>query len=188
MDSNIPADLYYCALDGTWNDNNNNKWGEIGEDDLLPEVGVGRMCFNNAAELQNMLHKTMSYQDSPIPGEFRKVILGGENLYDDPLTNGSQYLELLIGEHNDNGYTTVGIPASYDFTRLYEENGNWSGAALMAAISQGAQYVHHEGHANTDFVGGWYNNSISDHNFSGVNGIDHNYLFFSIPAAAFQLE
>ena len=36
-DNGIPADLYYAALDGTWNDDNDNLWGEIGEDDLLPE-------------------------------------------------------------------------------------------------------------------------------------------------------
>ncbi len=178
VDSNIPADLYYCALDGTWNDNNNSKWGEIGEDDLLPELGIGRMCFNDATELQNMMHKTMTYQTTPVLGEFRKVTMGGEHLYDDPVSNGSQYLELLIGEHNDNGYTTIGIPEDYNFTRLYEEQGTWSGSALMEAINQGTQYVHHDGHANTDYVAGWFTSSISDNNFSGANGVDHNYTFF----------
>lgn len=28
---NIPADLYYAALDGTWNDDNDNRWGEPGD-------------------------------------------------------------------------------------------------------------------------------------------------------------
>ena len=109
-DSNIPADLYYAALDGTWNDDGNNRWGEIGEDDLLPEIGVGRMCFSNQNELNNMLHKAMTYQADPVLGEFRDVILAGEHLYDNPLSNGSQYLELLIGTHDDNGYTTTCIP------------------------------------------------------------------------------
>ena len=127
-DSNIPADLYYAALDGTWNDDNDNRWGEIGEDDLLPEIGIGRMCFSNQGELDNMLHKAMTYQTEPVLGEFHKVIMAGEHLYDDPLSNGSQYLELLIGTHDDNGYTTTGIPEDYDFTRLYEEEGNWSGS------------------------------------------------------------
>ena len=178
VDDNIPADLYYCALDGTWNDNDDNKWGEIGEDDLLPEVGIGRMCFENAAELQNMMHKTFTYQTTPVLGEFRKVTMGGEHLYDDPVSNGSQYLELLIGERSDNGYTTIGIPEDYQFTRLYEEEGSWSGEALKETINQGTQYVHHDGHANTDYVAGWFISSINDNNFSGANGIDHNYTFF----------
>ncbi len=178
VDNGIPADLYYAALDGTWNDNNDNRWGEIGEDDLLPEIGIGRMCFSNQSELDNMLHKAMTYQNSPVLGEFRKVIMAGEHLYDNPLSNGSQYLELLIGTHDDNGYTTTGIPEDYDFTRLYEEEGNWSGTRLRNAINQGTQYVHHDGHANTNYVAGWTNWDITDNNFGSVNGVDHNYTFF----------
>lgn len=178
-DGNIPADLYYAALDGTWNDDNDNRWGEIGEDDLLPEIGVGRMCFSNQSELDNMLHKAMTYQSDPVLGEFRDVIMAGEHLYDEPyLSNGSQYLELLIGIHHDNGYTTTGIPEDYNFTRLYEEEGTWSGTNLRNAINQGTQYVHHDGHANTNYVAGWTNGDITNSNFSGANGVDHNYTFF----------
>ena len=177
-DNNIPADLYYAALDGNWNDDGDNRWGEIGEDDLLPEIGIGRMCFSNQSELDNMLHKAMTYQAEPVLGEFRDVIMGGEHLYDNPMSNGSQYLELLIGTHDDNGYTTTGIPEEYNFTRLYEEEGNWSGSLLRNAINQGTQYVHHDGHANTNYVAGWTNGDITNNNFSAVNGIDHNYTFF----------
>ena len=177
-DNNIPADLYFAGLDGTWNDDNDNRWGEIDEDDLLPEIGVGRMCFSHQGELDNLLHKAMSYQAEPVLGEFRRVIMGGEHLYDNPVSNGSQYLELLIGTHDDNGYTTTGIPEAYDFTRLYEEEGNWSGYNLRNAVNQGTQYVHHDGHANTNYVAGWTNWDITDGNFIGVNGVDHNYTFF----------
>ena len=177
-DNGIPADLYYAALDGTWNDDGDSHWGEIGEDDLLPEIGVGRMCFSNQSELNNMMHKTLTYQASPVLGEFRKITMGGEHLYDNPLSNGSQYLELLIGERDDNGYTTIGIPEDYTFTRLYYENNTWSGSNLMSTINQGTQYVHHDGHANTTYVAGWYNSDITDSNFSGANGVNHNYTFF----------
>jgi len=68
-DDDIPADLYYSALDGTWNDDGDNLWGEIGEDDLLPDVSVGRMSFSNSAELANILNKSMMYQENPILGE-----------------------------------------------------------------------------------------------------------------------
>ncbi len=177
-DNDIPADLYYAGLDGTWNDDGDNRWGEIGEDDLLPEIGIGRMCFSSQSELDNMLHKAMTYQTEPVLGEFQKVIMAGEHLYDNPLSNGSQYLELLIGTHDDNGYTTTGIPEDYEFTRLYEEEGNWSGTLLRNAINQGTQYVHHDGHANTGYVAGWSNSDITDNKFSGANGVDHNYTFF----------
>ena len=177
-DYDIPADLYYAALDGNWNNDGDNLWGEIGEDDLLPEIGIGRMCFSNQSELDNMLHKAMTYQTEPVLGEFRDVIMAGEHLYDNPESNGSQYLEMLIGTHDDNGYTTTGIPENYNFTRLYEEEGNWSGTLLRNAINQGTQYVHHDGHANTNYVAGWTNGDITNGNFSSVNGVDHNYTFF----------
>ena len=179
QEDNLPADLYYAALDGTWNDDNDDRWGEIGEDDLLPELGIGRMCFSSQEELNNMMHKLTMYQSSPVLGEFQKITMAGEHLNDEPyLSNGSQYLELLIGTHDDNGYTTTGIPENYNFTRLYYENGNWSATNLENAINQGTQYVHHEGHANTSYVAEWYNSDITDSNFSGANGVDHNYTFF----------
>ena len=174
--NNIPADLYYSGLDGTWNDNNDGHWGEPGEDDLLPEIGVSRMSFNTSVELLNMINKTLQYQQNPVLGEFNKVILAGEHLYDNPTSYGSDYLELLIGTHDDNGYTTVGYPEYYDFTKLYEEQGNWSGTLLRNAINAGTSYVHHDGHANSGYVAGWSNISNSD--FSGANGTTHNYTFF----------
>jgi len=174
--NNIPADLYYAGLDGTWNENGNNRYGEPGEDDLYPEIGISRMSFKNATDLQNMIHKTLSYQQNPVLGEFHKVILAGEHLYDNPVSNGSDYLELLIGLHDDNGYTTLGYPESYDFTKLYEEQGNWSGSLLKQAINAGTSYVHHDGHANTSYVAGWY--GISNSDFDGANGVDHNYTIF----------
>ncbi len=174
--NNIPADLYFSGLDGTWNDNGNNRWGEPGEDDLLPEVGISRMSFKNTTELQNMIHKTLTYQQNPVLGEFHKVVLAGEHLYDNPVSNGSDYVELLIGTRDDNGYTTTGYPETYDFTRLYEEQGTWSGSALKQAINAGTSYVHHNGHANSGYVAGWY--GITNSDFSGANGVDHNYTFF----------
>lgn len=177
-DSNIPADLYFSALDGTWNDNNNTKWGEIGEDDLLPEIGIARMSFDNASKQANMINKTLKYQREPVLGEFRTVAMGGEWLYENPETYGSDYLELLIGEHDDNGYTTIGIPEDYNFIRHYAEDGNWGPTKLRNTINEGVQYVQHVGHANTNTVAEWYNSDITDSNFSGANGVDHNYTFF----------
>ena len=174
--NNIPADLYYNGLDGTWNDNGNDRYGEPGEDDLLPEIGVCRMSFKAASYLENMVNKTLSYQQNPVLGEFHKVILAGEHLYDNPESNGSDYLELLIGTHDDNGYTTVGYPTDYNFTKLYQEEGNWSGDLLKNAINSGTSYVHHDGHANETYVAGWYDVSNSD--FSGADGVTHNYTFF----------
>jgi len=173
--SNIPADLYYAALDGNWNDDNDDRWGEPGEDDLLPELAIARLPFGNAAELDNLLNKTMMYQQQPVLGELEKPLFAGENLYNNPDTWGRDYLELLVGETDENGYTTNGIPVSYDIEKLYEYNASWSGNDLINSINQGKQFVHHVGHASQTYVAHLYNSDITDANFAATNGVDHNF-------------
>ena len=177
IDEGIPADMYYACLDGNWNDNGNDYWGEWFESDLLPEIGVARLPFANATEQHNMIHKTLSYQREPIMGEFRDIVLGSE-IMDDTPTYGGDFLELIIGKCDEHGYGTIGIPEDYNFTRIYAEHDTWSGENLAKAINLGTQYVHHAGHANSDFVAGWYLKDITNDNFKDVNGIDHNYTFF----------
>ncbi len=174
-DDDIPSDLYYSALDGNWNTDGDNKWGEIGEEDLLPEVAVARFSFSNSSELSKMLNKTISYQTTPVTGNLAHPLMVGEHLYDTPLTWGSQYLELLIGYHDDNGYETTGIPETNTFTKLYESNANWSSSQLMAEINSGKNFLHHVGHANTTYVMKFSNSDITNSNFSGANGIDQQF-------------
>ncbi len=174
-DNNIPADLYYSALDGNWNTDGDNLWGEIGEDDLLPDVAVARMPFSNQQQLSRLLLKTIRYQDQPVTGEFRKPLMAGEELWQSPLTYGEDYLELLIGLRTDNGYTTDGIPVNYNFNKMYDHLSYWGGYDLINAINQGTSFIHHSGHANQSYVMRLNISDINNENFSQVNGVDHNY-------------
>ena len=176
-DDNVPSDSYYACLDGTLNDDGDNKWGEIGEDDLLPELSIARLPFTNVNQLETILSKSFSYMTSPVLGEFRRPILAGEHLGDGVYA--SNDLERLIGECNYNGYTTFGYPEDYDFVRIYETpTHSWNPDELAAAINDGTQYVNHFGHANTEYVSGWYNWDITPSLFAGANGTDHNYFIF----------
>ena len=175
---NLPADMYFVCLDGTWDDDNDGLWGEIGEDDLLPELGIARMPFNNETQFNNMMHKTLEYQANPVLGEFHNVVLGAEHLGDGYY--GSTDLNRLIGGSSDYDYTTVGIPVDYNFNKVYEKsNKPWSGKWFRDEINAtGGQYVHHVGHANTDYVAGWYVNTTDDNSFAQLDGVHHNYNFF----------
>ena len=178
QDKDIPADLYYSALDGTWNDDGDDKWGEIGEDDLLPDVAVARLPFSSEEELQRMLHKIVSYQDHPVLGELNRPLLAGEKLWDDPLTWGGDYMDLLVGYHEDNGYTTLGIPPDDPTVYLYDRDmypSQWSGSTIMQQINQGRAFVYHAGHANTTYALRLYSSDITDDNFAQVDGITHNF-------------
>ncbi|MDO9576879.1 MAG: C25 family cysteine peptidase, partial [Candidatus Cloacimonadales bacterium] len=175
-DDNIPSDLYYSALDGTWNDDGDNLWGEVGEDDLLPDISVARLPFSDADELENMLFKTISYQTAPVLGELTNPLLAGEDMYNDPQTWGGDYMDLLIGWHDDNGYTTEGIPEDSDYLTMYDRDlGYWSAEQLMTEINEGHPFIYHAGHANYTYglrLNDW---QITNSNFSQVNGVDHNF-------------
>jgi hypothetical protein len=176
-DSNIPADLYYSALDGNWNNDGDGNWGEIGEDDLLPEVSVARFPVSTVAQLQSLLHKTIIYQDAPVQGELRNILMAGEQLWTDPLTYGEDYLELLIGHRDTNGYVTDGMPENLNFTRLYDSQASWGGYDLINSINQGKTFIHHSGHANETYVMRLMVSDITNSNFAQTNGTDHNYPF-----------
>ena len=177
-EDNVPSDLYYAGLDGTWNDDGDNKWGEIGEDDLFPEIGISRLPFNNMNDLERLLGKTFSYLNEPVLGEFHKTTLAGEHLGDGYYA--SSDLERLVGQSDFNGYTTYGYDENvYEIGRVYETyNHWWDPDELRDAIREGTQYVNHFGHANTTYVAGWYNWDINSNLFAGADGVDHNYTVF----------
>jgi hypothetical protein len=175
-DYDIPSDLYYSALDGNWNTNGNNKWGEIGEDDLLPEISVARIPASDLTDLNNMMNKIKSYQNTPVLNELNKPLLAGEDLWSSPQTWGGDYLDLLIGYHDDNGYTTIGIPPNDNIEKLYDRDlGYWSGSSLISKINQGKSFIHHAGHSNYNYVMRLNDGDITNENFSQVNGLIHNY-------------
>jgi len=173
---NIPSDLYYSALDGTWDDDGDSFWGEIGEDDLLPEVSVGRIPFSTQEDLDAQFHKIFTYQSDPVMGEFRRPLLAGEKFWDNPLSWGADYLDLLIGTHDDNGYTTQGIPEDFDYVTLTDrDDGRWSSQDLLDKIYNGAPFIHHSGHSNSNYNLRMTTSQITEDTFSTINGIDHNY-------------
>lgn len=179
MDSDIPADLYYSGLDGNYDANGNQIYGEVGDEpDLLPDIAVGRFPFSNSQQLAAMVHKTVSYQANPVPDEWQRPIMIGEFLTSDPSpTWGGDYLNLMINDHNDHNYFTHGIPESTNnIEKLYDSpTYSWDTSTLFAKINQGKTFIHHLGHASTNSMLKLVTSQITNANFSHVNGIDHNY-------------
>jgi len=172
-DSAIPSDLYYAALDGNWDSNGNAKWGEPDEADLLPELAVGRICADNLTEINNQIQKIINYQDSPVVADASKMLFVAELMWSTPLTYGSDYLNLLVGASNENGYQTTGFPTDLDFTYLYEKNTRWYTEQLLTAINAGCNFINHSGHANQSQVMKLTNPSIIPENFTSTDGREH---------------
>jgi len=168
MDENVtyyedymPADLYYACLDGPYNYDGDNKWGEPhdgasgGDVDLMAEVYVGRACVDNSADVNNFVTKTVAYINKNPDDEYlKKVCLAGEYLGDYGIASyGGTYLDQLVDGSNADGYTTVGIPSSnYTITRLYDSpDYYWDPSELMSIINNGVHIINHLGHASYDY-------------------------------------
>ncbi|MDZ7331358.1 MAG: C25 family cysteine peptidase [candidate division KSB1 bacterium] len=190
-DKSIPSDLYYAALDGNWNQNGDDLWGEPGEDDLLPELAVGRICADNEAEIRAIINKICNYQARPVVQDATKILMVGEKLWNDPLSYGSDYLNLLIGDRTDNGYATVGMPSYLNFTFLYEEDqGILQKDVLIQQINQGYNMIYHAGHSSSGTNMTLSRFDVTPNNFAQINGIDHlNPVIYShgCLAAAFDM-
>jgi autotransporter-associated beta strand protein len=113
----FPADLYYAHLEGDFDANRNNRFGEIfaGDDsiatnrlDLTAEVAVGRFSGESAYEIQTAVYKTFAYEALPVNAGVHNRALIWTDIYaelgnritsgtstpgfstDDPETNGSR--------------------------------------------------------------------------------------------------
>ena len=185
IDPDIPADIYFSGMDGNYDANNNGIYAELADDpDLLPEVSVGRMPFENATEQSNIIHKTIWYRTKQIPGEQTKPLLAAEFMDQATMTFGQDYLELLVNDHTDNGYYTHGIPsATNNIDRLYDTVVNplgpiiysWDPSELYARINLGPSFIHHAGHANADYVMKLSKQDITNSHFYAIDGVTHDY-------------
>lgn len=175
-DPDIAADLYYCALDGNWNTNNNDLWGEIGETDHAPEVALGRICYNNDAEIANQINKIILYQSSPVENRIKSASMVGE-LMDATPTYGGDYMDEMIGGSGNHGYTTAGVPADWNIDKIYDRISSWGSSDILATLSSGANLINHLGHSNTTFNMKISNYQVTSSNISN-DGVTENYSVY----------
>lgn len=72
----IPTDLYYGALDYSWDSNNNNIFGEMADSiDLYADVLVGRASVDNVRQIENFIRKVAIYENRPAPDYHRRSLL-----------------------------------------------------------------------------------------------------------------
>lgn len=189
-DKNIPSDLYYAALDGNWNEDGDDMWGEPGEDDLLPELAVARICADSSHEISAMLNKIISYQASPVVEDATKMLMLGEKMWSDPLSYGADYLDLLIENRGDNGYSTIGMPSDLNFIYLYDRTlGSWNSYDLISNINSGCNIIHHAGHSSSSSNMRMGRSSITNENFVNVDGVTHlNPIIYSHGCSAAAID
>jgi hypothetical protein len=164
---NMPGDLYFQCLDGTYNYDNDAYWGEPtdgdggGDVDLTAEVYIGRAAAGNSTEADRFVTKTLTYLGASGP-YLQDFLLVGEYLgFGGPADYAHEYLNELVDGSSMHGYTTVGVPSDiYSIDSLYEFNYNWPQSALVSKYNAGLHVVNHLGHGAEDYAMKLYNSDI----------------------------
>jgi len=87
-EDNIGCDMYFADLDGTWNADGDDIYGELADDvDLYPEVFVGRAPVRTADETTAFVEKIVSYESSPLDDFQLDMLMAAEVLWTDPFTD-----------------------------------------------------------------------------------------------------
>ena len=140
----IPCDLYFGGLDGDWNHDNDNYYGEY-EDypDYTPEVHVGRMPGDITQDFVNMINKSKSYEES-FDYYNQTSLFIGEQLDDDGenYSYGSSYKAAIEAEF-------LPFVSEYEMVTLYEREGTFSQQDVEDEInSNHGAVINHVGHCD----------------------------------------
>ncbi len=146
-DNNIPCDMYYGCLDGTWNADGDAVYGESNDNvDLYAEVHVGRYPGDTMEDFENMIFKTIQYVDYPA-SSIDKCTLVGEQLDDTP-TYGGDYKDEV-------GDSQQMLPSYYNVTTLYERDGTFTASDFMDHVNaDNGGLMNHMGHCDYNIAMG----------------------------------
>ena len=180
-EDNIPSDLYFQCLDGDFNSNGNDKWGEEtdgpgGTDvDLLAEVYIGRASAGNEEEMANFVYKTLAHEnESASADHLRTALMVGEYLGNYPNGYGDDQMEEIVQGSGLWGYATLGFVSNprIRMTRLYDRQRTWSAGDMINALNSNMYgMVNHLGHANET-----YDLRLSNGN---VDALTNTHAFFA---------
>ncbi len=135
----VPTDLYFSCLDGTWDRNGNGQYAELEDTvDLMPDVFVGRVTFQDSAEIANVVRKYLAYVSPSDTNYSATSMFVGADLFSSG--DGAALCEELASY----------VPSDFNIVRMYETNSHDNTLSdFMNAVNNGVGLVTMEVH-------GWY--------------------------------
>ncbi len=134
----IPTDLYFSDLDGTWDANGNNVFGEVDDSvDMLPDVFVGRAPVSTSQEVSVFVNKVIAYESQHAPNYSGTALFAASYL--DESNDGGVLKDMIAAE----------VEPEVSVMKLYERFGNLTANSLIGFLNYGYNFVNHEGHGNT---------------------------------------
>ncbi len=177
----IPCELYYADLDGTWNDDGDERFGEAygGETapgdsvDLYCDVFVGRAPVSNEVEVENFIAKCEAYASGSLQYFTNRSLYLAEVLFPYDWDGGAYSLDgatdivepglpfVDAGIHNVRLYANdEGVPGSYEL----------NASAAIDSLDLGYNVVVHVGHGNKDVMRVGLDNYIGLSDVSALSG------------------
>ncbi|MCX7703468.1 MAG: PKD domain-containing protein [Planctomycetota bacterium] len=157
-DDHIPSDLYFECLEGPYNYNGNNRWGEKNdgtngkEIDIFADVYVGRASAENATEFSNFVYKTIAYETQhQSDSHLRTALMLGEYL---GFQGDAEYAtaameEIRLGCGSTKGFKSC---STGKVDTMYEsDNETWYKSDLLNKINANTySIINHMGHGQHD--------------------------------------
>jgi len=179
---NATADLYFADLDGTWDGDNDNKFGELSDGlDYYTDLYVGRYSTDVVSRLAVMVDRTVAYETTAPSGDWQTTaLLAGAGLW--PAQNywGSFVCDSIA----------LRIPSSWTVHKLYETAASHPNNQIDI-LNDGVSYCSPNGHG---FEAGiyWYYNPptdlISAGNYTGLTNNDIPPVIHSIACLAGSIQ
>ncbi len=156
-EDSLPCDLYFSDLDGTWDANNNDIFGEVADNvDLHPDIFVGRATVENVTEAETFVANIAAYEDCVQDDHLQRVLFLAEILWMNPYTNSGESKDYIDEEF---------LPDFLDITKLYQALGNENLSTTMAALNAGQNFINHDGHA-------WYSTMGVGDDYMDIPDVD----------------
>lgn len=145
----VLCDLYYACLDGNWNGDGDDMFGERYWSpglDLYPEIFLGRAPVNTPEEVEVFVDKVLRYRKAPALDYQKRVLFMSQQLNQGPPP----------GYHGAPICDTCGkwVPPDYTIKRLYQHSSYYPGSdelslnAAFGAMNQGYGLVCQVGHGD----------------------------------------
>jgi len=176
---NSVSDLYFADLDGTWDGDNDHRYGELSDNiDYYTDVYVGRYSTDLPARLEVMVNRTLAYETTAPAGDWRTTaLLGGAYLW--PNYTGARICDSI----------SVRISSGWTEHKLYEV-GSSHPTNQIELYNEGVSYTSPNGHG---FEAGVYwgnapTDMISAGNYTGLTNNDIPPVFHSIACLAGSIQ
>ena len=164
----IPSDLYFADLNGNWDYDNDNYYGEIFSDkiDYHTEINVGRLLCKNTNEVNNYIDKLIKHDFNPGNGDYSYLNRALHAFSNFAMTYGNQHIKSTI----QNIYS--------EYTSILQDGAYPTGADLIAALNQTKPYfIGFHSHGSPEGI------LLTDNSYSpnipayGINALDNERFY-----------